>query len=125
MKRPSGLSGADGKTWSFTDPCLTTWEARALGQWLRDVAAGGVPPSPPAMPELMFAEPCLAFSLEDRIAGRVWVKAVFGIEALPPWRQGTGRPELNEFAVVLDVPAAQVALAARQWLADLAGFPER
>jgi hypothetical protein len=30
----------DGKTWSFDEACLTTWEAEELGTWLADVAAG-------------------------------------------------------------------------------------
>jgi hypothetical protein len=40
------VTPADGKTWSFNDPCLTTWEAEKLRSWLRDVAAGTIPPSP-------------------------------------------------------------------------------
>jgi hypothetical protein len=37
---------ADGKTWSFEDPSLTTWEAAKLGQWLREVADGSLKPLP-------------------------------------------------------------------------------
>ena len=37
---------ADGKTWSFEDPSLTTFEAASLGQWLRETADGIVEPSP-------------------------------------------------------------------------------
>jgi hypothetical protein len=66
---------ADGKTWSFEDPSLTTWEAAELGQWLREAADGSVKPWPlgteEAEPLLCFTEPNLAFSLEERIAGRV------------------------------------------------------
>ena len=35
-----GVRLPDGRTWSFSDPCLTTWEARSLGDWLRGVVAG-------------------------------------------------------------------------------------
>jgi hypothetical protein len=38
---------ADGRAWAFEHPSLTTWEARELGDWLREVAAGTVPPSLP------------------------------------------------------------------------------
>ena len=31
-----------GRTWSFKDSCLTTWDARELGAWLRGVASGAV-----------------------------------------------------------------------------------
>jgi len=31
---------SDGRSWSFADPCLTTWEARELASWLRGVLAG-------------------------------------------------------------------------------------
>jgi len=30
------------------DPCLTTWDAREVGSWLREVAARVVPPAPVA-----------------------------------------------------------------------------
>jgi hypothetical protein len=52
---------ADGKTWSFEDPCLTTWEAAELGRWLNAVANGSVPPSPYGTGQdeqmLVFTEP--------------------------------------------------------------------
>jgi hypothetical protein len=37
---------ADGASWTFIDPCLTTWEAREFGAWLRGVAGGIVAPGP-------------------------------------------------------------------------------
>ena len=40
------VAQADGKTWSFGDPSLTTWEAQALGTWLHGAAAGTVAASP-------------------------------------------------------------------------------
>ena len=38
------ITPADGTAWAFEDPCLTTWEARELGDRLREVAAGTEPP---------------------------------------------------------------------------------
>src|SRR6185369_1127417 len=79
---------ADGKTWAFEDPCLTTWDARELGSWLREVAAGTVPPSPVAGGEseelLYFLEPNVAFSMEERTADRVRIRVHFSLESLPP-----------------------------------------
>jgi len=80
---------ADGKTWAFEDPCLTTWDALELGSWLREVAAGTVPPSPDAGGEpeglLDFLEPNLAFSVEGRTADRVQIRIHFSLESVPPW----------------------------------------
>jgi hypothetical protein len=64
------VTQADGKSWTFRDPCLTTWEARALGKWLRGAVNGTVPVSPfgtgdPEGPLLVFTEPNIAFSVES------------------------------------------------------------
>src|SRR5881392_1642007 len=57
----------DRRAWVFEEPCLMTWEARELGSWLGEVAAGGVPPSPVGDGEpgqlLEFTELNIAFSL--------------------------------------------------------------
>jgi hypothetical protein len=104
---------ADGKTWSFNDPCLTTWEAEELGSWLRDVAAGTIPPSPLGTGEpeklLTFTEPNLALSLEARAADRLRIRVHFSLEALPPWLHGAGRPDIFDYFVTLDVSAAELA----------------
>ncbi len=38
------VTTADALDWSFTDPCLTTWEAQELSAWLRGVVQGVVVP---------------------------------------------------------------------------------
>jgi hypothetical protein len=120
------VTEADGKAWSFDDPSLTTWEAQELGTWLHDVAAGTVQPSPFGTDEperlLVFTEPNLAFSLESRIADRVWVRVRFGLEALPPWLQGAQQPD---YSVLLDLSAVELAGAASTWAVELADYPER
>ena len=107
------VTQADGKTWAFEDPCLTTWEAEALGTWLADVAAGTVPRSPFGTGEpdqlLMFTEPNIAFSVERRIGDRVLVRAHFSLEALPPWFQGKDRPDIFEYFVLLDAASAELS----------------
>ena len=114
---------ADGMTWSFDDPCLTTWEAVELGRWLSAVAGGSVRPSLSGTGQdeqmLVFVEPNVALSLQERIADRVRVH--FSLEALPPWLRGAGRPGIFDFFVVLDVSAAELA----DWTTSLSRFPQR
>lgn len=55
-------------SWSFTDPCLLTDEARHVSAWLRAVAAGTVAVTEPdgegeLSPDTWFIEPVVAFSL--------------------------------------------------------------
>lgn len=120
---------ADGKTWAFEDPCLRTWDARELGSWLREVAAGRVSPSPVTggVPEelLWFLEPNIAFSVEERTADRVRIRVHFSLESLPPWLQGTEEPGLFEYFVRLDVSAEELNRAAEAWILELVEFPER
>jgi hypothetical protein len=121
---------ADGTAWAFERPCLTTWEARGLGSWLRAVAAGTVPPSPVAGGEpegrLEFFEPDIAFSVAERTADRVRIRVHFNVDSLPPWLQGTEvEPGLYEYFVRLEVSAEELTRAAESWMLELAEFPER
>jgi hypothetical protein len=115
---------ADGETWAFENPCLTTRDARELGGWLREVAAGTVPPSPVIDGEpgelLEFLEPNLAFSVEGRTADRVRIRVHLSAEARPPWFRGT-----EEDFVRLDVSAEELTRAAESWMLDLAEFLQR
>ena len=122
------ITPADGTAWAFEDPCLTTWEARELGDRLREVAAGTEPPfrgyrEPQGW--LIFTEPNLGFTLADRTAGRVRITVAFTLEVAPPWFLG-GQPHAPSSGLVhLDVSAEEVAQAAESWMRDLAEFPER
>jgi len=121
---------ADGKTWAFEDPCLTTWDALELGSWLREVAAGTVPPSPDAGGEpeglLDFLEPNLAFSVEGRTADRVQIRIHFSLESVPPWLQNAdAEPDLFQYFVRLEISAEELTRAAESWMLELAKFPER
>jgi hypothetical protein len=127
------ISGAavltDGKTWSFEDPSLTTWEAARLGQWLRGAADGTVEPSPFGAGEadrlLCFTEPNLAFGLEERIGAQLRLRVHFSLEALPPWLSGAEQPDIFDYHLDLEVTAAQVRMAAADWAAALSRFPRR
>ena len=122
------ITPADGTAWAFEDPCLTTWEARELGDRLREVAAGTEPPfrgyrEPQGW--LIFTEPNLGFTLADRTAGRVRITVAFTLEVAPPWFLG-GQPHAPSSGLVhLDVSAEEVAQAAESWMRDLAELPER
>ncbi|HEX7162632.1 MAG TPA: hypothetical protein VF223_15525 [Trebonia sp.] len=124
------VTQADGKSWTFEDPCLTTWEARALGNWLREAAAGTVPVSPfgTGEPEgrlLFFTEPNLAFSVESRTSDQVRVRVHFSLEALPPWLHGDQRPDIFGYVVHIRLSVAKLADAADSWVRGLAQYPER
>ncbi len=106
------ITVADGKTWAFENPCLTTRDARDLGGWLREVAAGTVPPSPVADGEpegaLDFLEPNIAFSVEERTADRVRIRIYFSLESLPPWLQNAEVSGPFEYFVRLEVSAEEL-----------------
>ena len=65
-------SSHEGRSWTFRDPCLLTWEAREVGGWLRSVADGTRMPEPVHAGSedglLAFTEPTIAFNLHDRTA---------------------------------------------------------
>ena len=102
-------------SWDVVDPCLTTWEAGHLIQWL---AALG------ARPDLLggrLNEPNVAFTARVNGAGgdQIMVEASFELELRPPWL-GSGN-----LTVELDVDRRQLAAAAVALRHDLAAFPQR
>ena len=118
----------DGRTWSFTDPCLTTGEARELGSWLEQVRRGTVVPTAPGgedEPALVFTEPELALSLAARDEGSTALRVHLSLGALPPWLQGPGAPDLHAYVVEVTLTDDGLADAARAWDQELAAFPVR
>ena len=70
----------NGKEWQFRDPCLTTFEAEDLADWLEACAQGKA-----VKPYCAFTEPNLQFDLVDAQDIRV----SFALESAPPWaKQG-------------------------------------
>jgi hypothetical protein len=119
----------DERRWEFTQPCLTTLEARALADWLAAVAAGSVPTEGRVF---QFTEPNVAFSVlshpDDRAAaaGRLQLRMHFSYESLPPWRQPyRAWPNDLSYFIVLDVDRDQVHAAATAWLGQISPFPTR
>jgi hypothetical protein len=119
---------AEGHGWSFTDPCLTTWEAREIGSWLRGVVAGLVAPAterPEEADLLCFTEPNVALSLVGRSEGRVQVRVHLSLEALPPWLGEGVRPDIFAYFVGFDLSIDALAVAAEEWDRDCERFPVR
>lgn len=81
-----------GESWRFEDPCLTTWEVRELGEWLRSAAQGevAVTGSPDRDPVgvLEFTEPNLAFSIAARSGELLVVRVHFSLREPPPHSRG-------------------------------------
>ncbi|SCL65026.1 WapI family immunity protein [Micromonospora chersina] len=119
---------ADGREWSFVQPCLTTDEAEMLAVWLAGVGAGDVTPTPVAPPAralLSFIEPNLAFSLEDANPARARVRAHFSHESMPPWNPHHDWPDYHAYFITLDVSTADLLSAAQRWRIEIQPFPTR
>lgn len=118
----------DRRGWSFTDACLTTFEARELADWLRGVALGEVLPSPFETGSLegllWFTEPCLAFSVASRSGDDVTIRVHLSLEALPAG-VSSKRPELYEHFVLVSTTSSGVTRAVGEWMQELAAFPVR
>jgi hypothetical protein len=118
-------------SWSFTDPCLLTGEAREVAAWLRAVAAGTVAVTEPdaegeLSPDTWFTEPVIAFSLADRSEdGTAVIRVHLSLEAAPPWQQGDAGADIYQYAVEVSMNPAALLHAADQWDLALASFPLR
>lgn len=119
---------ADGRSWAFTDPCLTTFEGRRLGAWLEGVIAGEVRPAPLDEDDergAVFLEPVIAFSLAERDTTAVTLRVHLSLEALPPWATGTEKPEIFAYWVKVRCPVETLESALLEWNTELESFPVR
>ena len=118
---------SDGQSWKFSDPCLTTWEARSLGNWLDGVVSGDIEPAPFSGTGdevlFLFTEPNLAFSLPTRTSTHAAIRVHFSLESSPPWVPDDG--DMFDVFVCVELPLADVAAAVATWTEELANFPER
>ena len=119
----------DGRSWAFTEPCLTTWEARALGSWLRAVGDGDVAPTAFDGDEddlsLAFTEPDLALSLASRNVAVSVVRLHLSYGARPPWPSDPDGPWVVASFVELRLTPDALAAAVASWDHELAPFPVR
>lgn len=121
----------DGGTWSFTEPCLTTWEAARLGTWLQEVVYGGAEPVPADCPldddrALTFTEPTLAFSVASRSSAGVVLRVHLSLDA-PAARTGGENTSIGpvEDVVAVAVSGADLTAAVSSWEHELTAFPVR
>ncbi len=122
---------ATGESWTFHDPCLTTWEARTLADWLRAAAEGRVPvtdaPTEESEGMLTFTEPNLGFSIAAREDDSLVVRVHLSLESVigRPAADAEAAYDLYEYSVPVRVGPEQLHAAARAWEGDLDPFPER
>lgn len=102
-----------GRIWKFSDPCLTTFEAIRLADWM-DAQANGT--SEQAL--CAFTEPNLEFARRSDSAIRVR----FSHESAPPW----AKPHYGEIEYGMNIPVGpKLSMAAEQLRGQLARFPVR
>jgi hypothetical protein len=111
-------TAADGRSWSFSDPCLTADEARDLAAWLRRPVDGDGPSAP-----MLFTEPNLAFRVGPGRSPLLSLDVDFSHESLPPWLPGEGLGRV--YSLRLDVAPGDLVRAADQWADEIALFPRR
>lgn len=102
-----------GREWRFRDPCMTTFEARSLADWLEALSQGAQ-----ALPYCALTEPNLEF---DRVSEKA-IRVCFGLESAPPWAKRGENWTKHSFAVPIGPALADTAAQLRR---QLAGFPER
>jgi hypothetical protein len=109
----TGDAVVDDKSWSFRDPCLTTFEVERLANWLDEVSDGRA-----EKPFCGFTEPNLDF---ERVSDAT-VRIAFSLEALPPWSKRDG--DLGEIGFNIPIND-RLGAAASSLRALLTRFPIR
>lgn len=115
------------RSWEFHDPCMTTWEARQLGSWLRGLTSASTRTVDAAEPDglcLWLTEPNISFELAGTADDIVSLIAYFDAESRPP----TGSNDDGEgLGHRLDLILAQAVLspAVDEWDQQLTRFPVR
>jgi hypothetical protein len=103
-----------GGNWVFRDPCLLTYEASHLADWLEAVAVGRE-----GQPSAGFIEPNLSFNVVSSTGERV-LRVSFALEAHPPWS-----PRSSEAFIDFPIADLDLARAAMEWREQLRQFPQR
>jgi hypothetical protein len=108
-------------TWQVVDPCLTTWEAAHLVQWLAALARGDPRPL-----EVRYDEPNVRMWVKAIAPDlqRACVRACFELETRPPWLPGPAAG-IDTLCVELDLTRADLGAAASDLARELRRFPQR
>ena len=110
------------ESWTFRDPCLTTFELEQLAEWFESVVAGKADPA-----NGYFTEPNLHFSQGS--TPEPTIDVTFAYESAPPWLTGH-EPRLEgtvvSFPLRLNDPL-ELASSLRRMLAmhPIRALPER
>lgn len=100
--------------WTFRDPCLLTYEAARLADWLESVAANRE-----AIPHVVFLEPNLSFEVVTAETGRA-SRVEFGAESRPSWASCD-----EQVSVELPVAGLRLPEAIGEWREQLLQYPQR
>ena len=105
-------------TWTTVDASLLTYELKALGEWLREIAGGDL-----SRRWMSFTEPNLSFEALPNKQNPEILRATFSHETAPPFMQGEER--YDGFAV--DFPLSEIDLkaASQAVLRQTEAFPQR
>lgn len=110
-----GTATVHGRSWTFRDPCLLTWEAGSLAEYLEARASGTASPR-----GIGFTEPNLGFAP----SGPNTLRVFFALEARPPWLHG-GTAEDDEFFVEFTTSPEHLLEAAISLRSQLGAYPAR
>lgn len=121
------LELVDGRTHAFTDPCLTTWEALRLADWLTNVAAGTPLVDEDGETDYAPLEPCIRMHHQDDGTGtgtEITIALYLSLEAAPPFVPETEKG-IGRYAVWFHLRPSDVTAAAQRLKQELAAFPVR
>jgi hypothetical protein len=107
--------------WSVTDPCLLTYEATRLADWLMAVGTGAT-----AAPAISFLEPGLLFRQVEREGGEKFLRIHFGSLVHPGWASEPPAAGVNP-DLWLDFPLLEIdpAAAGTSLKKQLERYPRR
>lgn len=142
---------AGGATWTFHEPCLTTWDAARVLRWLRATGSGAVAPititavaelADAAGPQtdargedfvglLGFVEPNLGFSVASLDDEDVVLRVHLSLESAPPLpdehavTEDAELGDLYAYHIAISMTRRELLAAADEWQRDIAPYPER
>lgn len=103
------------KVWSFQDPCMLSFEALRLLDWLNSVSLGT-----PKEQEICFLEPNLEFEITDENKLRIY----FELESRPSWAPYDAAG-MGDLFLDLELHHEMLKTAINVWRTQLSAYPVR
>ena len=100
--------------WNVTDPCLLTYEASHLADWLEKINSGNF-----REVECGFLEPVVSFNVIDD-NGKKLLRIRFMLEALPDWAHGQ-----DEYSIEFTLSELNLKSASENLRKQLEKYPQR